>query len=150
MTSPPPPLLGLSHLALSVADLDAATRFWTTVLGCEALEQTADFRFLIHRGARLGVVLTHHAGTVTGPFDERRTGLDHLALAVPDDADLRAWERRLDEFGVPHSPVTVTDAGSHLNLRAPDRFPVELYVMAPAFAAVVGLTDPVDAVARTH
>ncbi|NEK57379.1 VOC family protein [Geodermatophilus sabuli] len=150
MTAPSPRLLGLSHLALSVVDLDAAARFWTTVLGFEPLEPAESVRFLIHRGARLGVVLTDHAGAVTHPFDERRTGLDHLALAVPGEADLRAWERRLDELGVPHSPVTATDAGHHLNLRAPDRFPVELYAMAPSFAAVVGLADPVDAVARTH
>ena len=67
---------------------------------------------------------------MAGGFDERLVGLDHLALAVPNVPGLDAWARWLDEHGVPHSGVVASDAGSHLNLRAPDSFPIELFVHA--------------------
>jgi glyoxylase I family protein len=145
-----PVVLGLSHLALSVRDLDAAGDFWTSVLGFESIGDSESLRFLVHRDARIAVVLTDHAGAVTAPFDEHRTGLDHLALAVPDLDELQAWQRRLAASGVPHSAIAPTDAGHHLNLRAPDGFPIELYVMSPGFAAELGLPGPREAVARGH
>jgi hypothetical protein len=50
-------------------------------------------------------------------------------------------------MGVPHSEIAETDAGHHLNLRAPDELPVELFVMKPEFAASLGVdaTNPVAA-----
>jgi catechol 2,3-dioxygenase-like lactoylglutathione lyase family enzyme len=147
---PAPPLLGLSHVSLSVNDLDAAVHFWTEVMGFEALGREPAFCFLIERDARLAVVVADHLGTVTGPFDERHTGLDHLALAVPDVAALRSWERRLTRLGVTHSGVTESDGGHHLNLRAPDGVPVELFVIAPAMLASLGLAEVADAVAGGH
>lgn len=144
-----PAVLGLSHLGLSVADLDAAVDFWTRVMGFEVVTREPSLSFLIHRDARLGIGLSDHDGTVAGPFDEHHTGLDHLALAVPDTTALDAWARRLDELAVPHSPVLATDGGHHLNLRAPDQFPVELFVMAHVTAEAFGLASSDDAVART-
>ena len=63
---------------------------------------------------------------------------------------LVAWVGWLEEHGVPHSGVVASDAGSHLNLRAPDAFPVELFVLDPAVAPSFGVGDPAPAVARTH
>ncbi|MGY1603579.1 VOC family protein [Geodermatophilus sp. SYSU D00815] len=139
-------LAGFSHVGLSVADLDAAVAFWTGPMGLELVHREEAVAFLLHRTALVAVGLTDHGGAVTGPFDERRAGLDHLALAVPDEAALHAWVRRLDEHGVAHSGVVGTDAGAHLNLRGPDRLPVELFVLSPAGAAWLGVEQ--DAVAR--
>jgi catechol 2,3-dioxygenase-like lactoylglutathione lyase family enzyme len=143
------PLLGLSHVCLSVPDLDAAVHFWVDVLGFEPVDMQPTYRFVFDRGAGLAVILTDHDHTVTGAFDERHTGLDHLAYAVPDVESLLSWEQRLDGLGVPHAPVVETDAGHHLNLRAPDNMPIELYVMKPEFAAVLGLDEGADPVAAT-
>ena len=145
-----PTLRGLSHLGLSVVDLDGACDFWVSVMGFEVTTSMPSLRFVVHREARLGIGLTDHAGGVDAAFSELRTGLDHLALAVADAPTLHAWAERLTRLGVPHSPVTETDAGHHLNLRAPDGFPVELFVMAPATATAFGLDAPEEAVARFH
>jgi glyoxylase I family protein len=145
-----PPLAGVSHLGLSVADLDAAAGFWTATMGFEPLARTDEYCLLFHRGGMVAIVLSDHGGSVTGPFDERRTGLDHLALAVADDATLRGWVRHLDERGIEHSDVVETDAGPVLNLRGPDRFPVELFVLTPAGAAQLGLAPADGVAARTH
>jgi catechol 2,3-dioxygenase-like lactoylglutathione lyase family enzyme len=146
----PPQLLGLSHLGLSVRDVPAAMRFWTGVFGFRAVIDEPGFCFLVRADIGVALGLSDHAGAVGGEFDELRVGLDHLALAVADVRTLHAWSGRLDEYGVPHSPVEASDAGMHLNLRAPDAFPVELFVLDPAVAPSFGIGDPADAVARTH
>lgn len=145
-----PPLQGISHLAFSVADLPAATDFWIRVMAFELTIEGPGFCFLVHRGVRLGLGLADHEGTVEGRFDEHHVGLDHVALAVSDLSTLEAWARRLQDCGVPHSPIVASDAGHNLNLRGPDDFPVELFVMNAATAAGFGLSGPADAVARTH
>jgi catechol 2,3-dioxygenase-like lactoylglutathione lyase family enzyme len=144
-----PNVLGLSHVALSVRDVAAARDFWLEVLGFDLIDEQAAYCFVLHRGAGLAVILTDHDHTVAGSFDERRPGLDHLAYAVTDVDALLAWERVLTERGVPHAAVVETDAGHHLNLRAPDDVPIELYVMKPGFAALLAL-EGVDPVAVTR
>jgi glyoxylase I family protein len=59
-------------------------------------------------------------------FDEFRTGLDHIAFAVSDQAQLQAWEARLDELGVEHSPIKDSPVGQMLTLRDPDNVQLEL------------------------
>ncbi|HEX6231590.1 MAG TPA: hypothetical protein VFZ63_00540 [Jiangellaceae bacterium] len=76
---------------------------------------------LLDRGARLAVILTNHAGTVTGTFDEHHVGLDHIAYGVADIESLHGWAQHLPHFGVEHSVISEMDAGHHLNLRAPDK-----------------------------
>ena len=145
-----PSVLGISHVALSVSDIDAAARFWTEVMGFEAFVENPGFRLLIHRGVHLAVVVADHESAVTGPFDERRIGLDHLAIAVPDIESLRSWEQRLTTLGVPNSGITETDGGPHLNLRAPDNLPLELFVMSASMLSSLGLAEVADAVALSY
>jgi len=145
-----PSLLGISHVSLSVADMDAAARFWTEVMGFETFAEDPRFRFFIHRGAHLAVLVSDHELAVTGPFDELRIGLDHLAFAVGDIESLRSWEQRLTTLGVPNSGITETDGGHHLNLRAPDDLPLELFVMSASMLSSLGLAEPADAVARSY
>ncbi|NYJ07336.1 VOC family protein [Petropleomorpha daqingensis] len=140
-----PPLAGLSHVGLSVADLDAAVAFWSGTMGFEVLDRAPAFALLLYRPNPLVIGLANHDGAVTGPFDERRTGLDHLALAVSDTAALQAWIRRLEEAGIPHSGPVDSEFGAHLNFRGPDAFPVELFVLAPAGLEALGLDPAVTA-----
>jgi catechol 2,3-dioxygenase-like lactoylglutathione lyase family enzyme len=142
-----PSLLGLSHVSLSVRHRSAARDFWVSVMGFDVVADEEGYCFLFDAGTGLAVILSDHDHQVTEAFDERRTGLDHLAYAVPDVEALRSWQQRLDRMGVPHSEIAETDAGHHLNLRAPDELPVELFVMKPEFAASLGVdaTNPVAA-----
>lgn len=144
-----PTILGLSHVSLSVRDRDASRQFWVNVLGFEVIEEQPHFCFVYDRSAGLAITLTDHDRTVSDTFDEHNTGLDHLAYAVRDVETLLSWEQRLDGLGVEHSEIVETDAGHHLNLRAPDNVPIELYVMKPEFATLMGL-EGVDPVATTR
>jgi catechol-2,3-dioxygenase len=55
-------------------------------------------------------------------------GLDHLALAVPDEAELQAWRPRLDELAISHSGIVSDPLGHHLNAKDPDGIQIEFYV----------------------
>jgi len=149
-TSAAPGITGLSHLGITVSDIAAAQNFWTQVMGFGTLIEGDEFCMLFEPTARLAIGFTNNQGQAAGPFDERRVGLDHLALAVADVATLTAWEQRLTELDVPHAPITQSDAGHHLNLRAPENFPVELFVLTPQGAAELGLPTDTPPVAAPH
>lgn len=145
-----PALGGVSHLAFSVPDVAESARFWVEVFGFEPVNDDPQVRFLLHRAARLAIVVTDHGGAVEGVFDERHPGLDHLGLAIPDLDTLEAWRATLDEHRVPHSGVVAGDAGWHLNLRAPGHFPIELFVIGEPFARSLGIEPTEPAVAGSH
>jgi catechol 2,3-dioxygenase-like lactoylglutathione lyase family enzyme len=149
-TTTGPGLLGMSHLGLSVRDISAAQRFWTDVMGFEIVFEADNFSMLMERSARLAIGVTNQEGQAAGTFDEHHIGLDHLALAVADIPTLMRWEQWLSDKDVEHAPVTTSDAGHHLNLRGPDNFPIELFVLSEQGAADLGLTTDVASVAGGH
>lgn len=77
--------------------------------------------------------LHHHDANPGQPFDEGRTGLDHISFGVADRASLDAWASWLDELGIEHSGVIDTDKPmpySVLVFRDPDNIQLELFYMA--------------------
>ena len=130
---------GMSHVSLTVADMQRARWFWTTVMGFEVGIEVPGATVCVHRGSGTVVGFRDHAGTVTGSFDETRVGMDHLALAVSSADGLGEWASWLDQHDVEHSDVAESDLGHHLNLRAPDDIAVELFVLKPEVAAALGV-----------
>ena len=119
-------------------------------MGFATLFEGDELSMFADRSAGLAICVTNQQGLVEGSFDERRVGLDHLALAVADLATLQRWEQRLTDLNVQHDSITTSDAGIHLNLRAPDNFPVELFVLTVEGAASLGLSPDDRTVAGTH
>jgi glyoxylase I family protein len=77
--------------------------------------------------------LHHHEGHAAGGFDERRTGLDHIAFGVAERADLDAWTAWLDEQGIEHSGVQDVKSPmpfATVVFRDPDNIQLELFYMA--------------------
>ncbi|MGS0685397.1 VOC family protein [Nakamurella sp. GG22] len=143
-------VLGISHVALTVNDLPAAVMFWSEVMGFEKAAETPDYCLLLERSSSIGLAVARHDDGDGLPFDHRRVGLDHLALAVDDLARLVAWAEHLDRRGVHHSGIVNSDAGHHLTVTAPDDVPIELFVMSDEAAAGFGLSSPRSAVASGH
>ena len=129
-----PPLTGASHLALTVRDMDASARWYQRVLGLQELrrygaDQPGSPRVLLLDPASFFVVgLCQPADGSSDAFDHRRTGLDHFAFRVADEADLDRWIAHLDEQGVPHSPVRVLDLGRFVSFEDPDGIQFELWL----------------------
>ena len=128
-----PPLAGVSHLALSVSDLELSVSWYVETLGFAVLFpfDTDSFarRILLHPSGVI-VALTQHAAAVPGRFDPRVAGLDHVGFAVGSVDELEAWALWLSARGVAHAGVQVTPVtGSALVAFVdPDGIALELYV----------------------
>ena len=129
-----PSTQGASHLALTVRDMDASAEWYQRVLGWQVLRRYAGDeagtpRVLLLDPASFFVVgLCQPEDGAGDAFDHRRTGLDHLALRVADEAELDGWAAHLDEQGVARSPVRVLDLGRFISFEDPDGIQFELWV----------------------
>jgi catechol 2,3-dioxygenase-like lactoylglutathione lyase family enzyme len=59
-----------------------------------------------------------------------RVGLDHVAFAVADMAELDEWRERLEGLGIAHSGIIESPSGHHLNFRDPDNIQLEFFASA--------------------
>lgn len=121
-----PPMSGVDHVSLTVTDLDRSERFYTEVLGMIRLLDVGYARILCHPATSLMIALATHEGAQGQRFTELATGLDHLGFAVGTREELVAWEQRLVDLGVEHTPIRDMEFGSHLNFRDPDHIALEL------------------------
>ena len=128
-----PTLAGYSHLSFTVNDLDKSTDWYREVLGF-SLDSTVEgdgFRRnrLRHPDAGITLTLTRHEDGAGDRFDEHRTGMDHVAFAVPSIEDLHDFGERFDELGIEHSEVkpTASGAGGIITFRDPDNIQLEVF-----------------------
>ena len=125
---------GITHVSLSVIDLERSRRFYVEVLGLSVMVEpfsrdTYDEVILQIPGRRrIGLCLQAHHDNDRSSFDPSRTGLDHVAFAVTSLAELHEWTERLDRAGVDHSGVVPNRGFGHLiSLRDPDDIQIELH-----------------------
>lgn len=140
-----PALRGWHHISLSVTDLAASERWFVDVLGLKVLDR------LQHEGweavitgdvaIRLALEAQHHAGNQGERFDPRRTGVDHLAFAAADRAELEEWQEHFARLGVDYTPIVSRDYGDVLTFRHPDGIQFELFVLSAAKAAEAGFAE---------
>lgn len=116
---------GVSHVALTVTDLDVSQQFYTQVLDFVAVMDVGYGRIYMHPATGFVLALLKHEGATGAPFTELSTGLDHLGLAAASREELEEWERRFDEHGVVYTPIRDMEMGSHLNFRDPDGIALE-------------------------
>lgn len=111
-----PALAGYHHLGITVTDIEASEAWYGQALGLvrafvEPHDNQTGYAVVMTRpGTSFFLGLDHHQDADGAPFDPRRTGLDHLALAVSTSTEVHSWAAYLDEAGIEHEPVLeVTD-----------------------------------------
>lgn len=128
-----PTIAGYSHLSFTVTDLDRSTGWYGEALGftLDSRVEGEGFRRnrLRHPDAGITLTLTQHDAGSGERFDECRTGMDHVAFAVPSSVDLHEFAERFEEMGIEHSAVkpTVSGAGGIITLRDPDNIQLEVF-----------------------
>jgi hypothetical protein len=92
-------------------------------------DDVVSYRILVHPTNQCMLGLRQYHGHPDGPFDEFRTGLDHLAFGVSDRTELELWETELGRRGdIPFTPIADTSIGSVIVLRDPDNIQLELWL----------------------
>jgi glyoxylase I family protein len=121
----------ITHVALTVTDLDRSVPWYEALFDAKPVldEDTGPFRHVVWLvGGRTLVGLHQFPDLASGePFDERRVGLDHLAFACANRAELEQWETRLRELGIANGGVVDASYGSGLSFRDPDNIALEFF-----------------------
>ena len=137
---------GIHHIAFRSQDPISARRFYEEVLGLAFMEIPVSGQFAsTWKGAPAdGVLLATQAGNTflilepplegTGEgdrFSEYRIGVDHLAFAVEDRAELDALVERLHAAGVENQGVEtdVVLGKEYVAFRDPDNVQWEAYMV---------------------
>jgi glyoxylase I family protein len=120
------PITGLSHVQLSVSDLERSAAWYRAVLGLEgfAADDSVGYVALRQRTAKLVVVLSLDPSESERPIGKGR--LDHLAFAVPDGTALSVWADHLSVLGIEHPGVVLENGNPSLQLVDPDGIEIEL------------------------
>ena len=123
----------LAHVAVTVSDLDRSIRWYGDLFGAEPVldedETVGGFHHTVFvlDGGQLFGLHTHPGSGPDGPFNERRTGMDHVAFACADRAELESWAQRLDQLGIEHGGIVDAHYGSGLSFRDPDNIALEFF-----------------------
>ena len=131
-----PSITGRVEVNLTVRDLDRSAAWYSELLGMQERYDFASadghmrYISLIEPTSGFVLCLVGHASNPGEPFDEVRTGLDHLEFLVARHEELQAWADRLDELGIAHSGInnlSYTD-NAMLTFRDPDNIQLEFWL----------------------
>lgn len=125
-------VLGYHHLSLSVTDLAKSTEWYQQVLGLDVAAEIEGEGFRRTRlrapGSGVTLTLTRHDQQSGETFDERRPGMDHVALRVGGVEEVQALKDRFAQLGVDHSEVKASSGGTAMiTLRDPDNIQLEVF-----------------------
>lgn len=135
---------GVTHVSLSVTDLDRSERFYTDVFDLIRMMDVGYARILLHPQTGFMFAIATHEGAEGEPFTELKTGLDHLAFPAASRAELVEWERKLDRLGVVYTPIRDMEFGYHLNFRDPDNIALEIMAYNEVAASFLGEVNKGD------
>ena len=125
MTTP-----GVHHVALRVSDLARARHFYTETLGFPVLLEAPNLLLVAAGGTPIGIRGPEAETPAGDRFTPFRVGLDHVALACTDEAELARVAAALAEAGVENTGVKLDDATGkrYVAFKDPDRIAWELYM----------------------
>lgn len=127
-----PEFPAITHVAVTVTDLERSTRWYRALLGADPVldedEEIGGFHHTVFAtgGGQLFGLHTHPAAA-GDVFDELRTGLDHVSFGCADRGEIQKWAARLDELGIDHGGIVDAHYGSGLSFRDPDGIALEFF-----------------------
>jgi len=134
-----PAITGRIGLILTVRDPVTSAAWYQSVFGVGATGQQMDVEGRVEQiclqdsDSVLTLCLLRHEENMGDPFNETRTGLDHIEFFVSSEHELDAWVTWLDQVGVAHSGVKAPSytANRMVTFRDPDNIQLELFWEGP-------------------
>jgi glyoxylase I family protein len=130
-----PDVSGIHHVSVTVTDIERSVPWYSELLGLTKLMEESHpdgtgYAVVLGKSDwSMCVGLHTHPTNERERFSESRTGLDHIGFMVSGRAELAAWESRLTELGVEHSPVNDQGGYAVLVFRDPDNIQLEFMSM---------------------
>ena len=128
-----PEFSGVSHIALTVTDLDRSQAWYEDLFGIQKLmegeEEGIRYCVNIHPGSNLILGLRQHAAGSGDEFTPERTGMDHVAFGCGDRTELEKWQSIFEEKGITYTPIIDTPYGHVLNFKDPDNIALEMFAL---------------------
>jgi glyoxylase I family protein len=128
-----PEFTGVSHIGLTISDVERSKAWYSEVLGWQMLAEGTDengihFAFGFLPGP-IGLGLRQHPEGSGDAFSPERTGLDHASFSVTSREELDEWARHLAEKGAEHSAIVEAPYGQVLSFKDPDGIALEAFLM---------------------
>ena len=130
-----PAFNGYHHMGITVRDVEASEAWYSRVLGLvrafvEPHNNGTGYAVVMTKpGTAFFLGLDHHEDADRAMFSPARTGLDHLAFALPTRDELARWVAHFDALGIEHTPVFEADEPMPIALTTlcdPDGIALEL------------------------
>lgn len=121
---------GVHHVVLRSTDLERSKSFYAETLGFAVILEGANIFLFLAGGTPFGV-RGPEAGMPQGDkFDPNRVGLDHVALACEDEAELERVATALSTAGIENTGVKLDETlgKRYVAFKDPDRISWELYM----------------------
>ena len=122
---------GVHHLALRVSDFARAKRFYTETLGFPLLLEVPNLLLFGAGGTPIAIRGPEEATPAGDQFTPFRVGLDHVALACSDEAELERVAAALGAAGIENTGVKLDAAlgKRYVAFKDPDRISWEFYMV---------------------
>lgn len=120
--------LGIAHATLTVSNINQTKKFYETLFDTSFTLDNSRVFSLIGIGVPIWFVQRHI--NKADRFDEKRIGLDHIAIAVKSKADLEEVELKLHQLQVANQGIEFF-AGKYpyIAFRDPDNIQTEFFVV---------------------
>ena len=118
------------HIALRVSNFERAKQFYLDTLGFPSILEAPGLLLFLAGSTAIGIrgpADTTPEGDVFSPF---RVGLDHLAIACEDEAELERVAQQLSAAGVENTGVKTDEVlgKRYIAFKDPDRIAWEYYM----------------------
>lgn len=121
---------GIHHIALRCSDMEKTKKFYQELLGFQVVLDTPDLFGMMVGSHFIGFKQATLAEGGEKTFNPYHVGMDHLAMACEDEAELQRVAKALADAGVENTGVNKDPLLSkdYVAFKDPDRIQWELYM----------------------